>query len=568
MKDDIFLLKSGQEKDDIRVTDWPGPDGQLRWSPDGKRLAYVSDRFGTWGICVADAETYETRCLVQENEFPLRIMGYTPDGKSILFWHGPSVDDGVFSVDVDTGEVTAFLPDPNIFDIEISPDGRWVLAAIDVQGGGSDLYVKPVEGGGWVNVTKPAGWEGQWSPDGRKIFFTSWRDGNGEIYSVDLQRQPVRFNDYQEQIEEREKPSEDPEGEAKAWERNTIAPIEIDFERIEARAQRLTNTPEAEDNLMILPDGKTIVYTRGNEIWAMDLDGKNQRQYVTGTVGLWNMCLQGDGEAIFFLDGGELKKVSARGGEPTEMEWEAEIHRDEREIQTIAFRQAWAFLDEYFYFSDFHGVDWKAEYERYAPYCDGTLVTEDLHHLIKRMIGELNASHLGIFGDPQPSWTATACLGITADPEHRGPGLRVADVMPDGPADQPGPTIAVGEYIMGIEGEEVDNSEEFHRRLNGRTGEPVILLVNNEARLEDAREISIKPVMIDSIRDLRYERWVRNNCEMVRELSDGRVYYAWIEWMGPGPVESCSPMLSVRRAWGNSSVPPPREPSLGSPKLG
>jgi tricorn protease len=573
VREDIFLVKPEFKNDSIRITDWPGPDGDYFWSPSGEELAYVSQINGTSDIWVADAETYETRCLVRDDDFYLDMIGYTWDGGKLLFRHNTG-GDGVFAADPETGEVSRFLPDPDIEDLAISPDGRWVLAQMSDRRSGTDLYIKPLDGGEWVNVTKhPDGnWGCHWSPDGERIYFISGRDDNREIYSLDLRRQPAEFDDYEQQIADKEKEEEDkkppkppppkepekaeapqedeqkPDEEKKPPEEaeekpeeegwkppEPIEPFEIDFERIEDRVRRLTKTDESEGNIMILPDGKTIVYTRENEIWAMEPDGENQRRYVNGSFKFGSVRLQGDGKAIFFVDDSKLKTVPARGGNPSEVSWKAKIHRDTRLVQREAFRQAWALLDESFYAQDLHGVSWRAEYERYSENCDGTLVKDDLHHLIGRMIGELNASHLGIYGGPSPSGPSTAHLGIAADPEHRGPGVRVAEVMPDGPADEPESTIAVGEYIMTLDGEEVANNEHFHELLSGRAGERVKLTVNAEPKAEGAREISIKPV--SSLSGLQYERWVRDNRKMVERLSKGRVYYAHIRSMDTGSRE-------------------------------
>lgn len=574
VREDIFFVKPEFKNDSIRITDWPGPDGDYYWSPSGEELAYVSQINGTSDIWVADAETHETRCLVRDDEFYLDMIGYTWDGTKLLFRHN-SGGDGVFAADPKTGEVRRFLPDPDIEDVAVSPDGRWVLAQISDRRSGTDLYIKLVEGGEWVNVTKdPDGnWGCHWAPDGKMIYFTSRRDGNSEIYSIDLQRQPDKFDDYEQQIadkekeKEKEKPpqpppappepdkAEEPQGNENKPDEETKPPeageekpekeewkppepieaFEIDFEEIEDRAKRLTKSDEDEGNIMILPDGKTIVYTRGSEIWAMDPDGENLRRYVNGSFKFGNVRLQGDGKAIFFVDDSKLKTVPARGGNPSEVSWKAKLHRDTRLSQKEAFRQAWALLDESFYAQDLHGVNWQREYERYAEHCDGTLARDDLHNLIARMIGELNASHLGIYGGPGPSGPPTACLGIVADPEHRGPGIRLADVIPDGPADKPESTIAVGEYILTLDGEEISNNEHFQELLSGRAGERVKLTVSKEPKAEGAREISIKPV--SSLSGLRYDRWVRDNRKMVERLSKGRVYYAHIRSMDNASLE-------------------------------
>ena len=579
LKDDIFFVKPEFKNDSIRVTDWAGPDGDYFWSLDGKELAYISQVNGTADIWVVNGETLEKRCLVRDDKFYLDMLGYSREGTKVLF-RKDAGGAGIFAADAKTGEVTKFLPDPNIEDLAVSPDGRWILAQIAHQRSGTDLYIKPVEGGEWINVTKhPDGnWGCHWTPDGKKIIFISRRDGNSEIYSIDLQRQPDKFEDYEEQEaekrkqeDEKKKPPEPPkppaeppkaeeetepaeggdkpddgdkpkdDGEKKPdeekpddtdWKPKTIDPFEIDFQRIESRAKRLTNTSESEGTIMFLDGGKTVAYTKDKEIWAMEPDGKKQRRLVNGSFSLGSVRLQGDGKQIVFVDGGKLKRVAPRGGNPTDVDWKAKIKRDEREVQKEAFRQGWAALDERFYDQHLHGVDWDAEYARYAAHCDGTLTADEFNHLAGRLIGELNASHLGAYGGPgAPSGPSTATLGITPDGSHVDPGVLVADVMPESPADKPGSTIAVGEYILTIDGEEVSNTERYYELLTGREGERVKLQVGKEPKLEGAREVSIKPISGSAYGRLRYERWVRDNRARAKRMSNGRVFYAHIEGM-------------------------------------
>jgi tricorn protease len=108
--------------------------------------------------------------------------------------------------------------------------------------------------------------------------------------------------------------------------------------------------------------------------------------------------------------------------------------------------------------------------------------------------------------------------------------------MPDSPADKPNSKLAVGDYIMSLDGEAVSNSERFNELLAGRAGERVTLTVNSEPKAEGAREVAIKPISYGAYDDLRYERWVRDNREMTKRLSDGKVYYAHIAGMDEGSL--------------------------------
>ena len=66
---------------------------------------------------MADAKTYETRGIAQEEGSNLHLLGYTPDGESILFLHW-GTHDGVFAVDVETGQVRTFLHDPEAREVQ------------------------------------------------------------------------------------------------------------------------------------------------------------------------------------------------------------------------------------------------------------------------------------------------------------------------------------------------------------------------------------------------------------------------------------------------------------------
>jgi len=62
----------------------------------------------------------------------------------------------------------------------------------------------------------------------------------------------------------------------------------------------------------------------------------------------------------------------------------------------------------------------------------------DLYALISLLLGELNSSHLRIVGKlPTPN-EPTADLGLLFDETHRGPGMKIADVLKRGPADKRG----------------------------------------------------------------------------------------------------------------------------------
>src|SRR5207302_1809141 len=112
------------------------------------------------------------------------------------------------------------------------------------------------------------------------------------------------------------------------------------------------------------------------------------------------------------------------------------IHRDEEFAEM--FEQSWRALKDNFYDPLFHGANWDAVRAKYRPLVKHVAMKEDLYNLIYLMLGELNASHLGIRGVLSFAEETTADLGLIFDESYRGPGLRVAEIVKRGPADRRG----------------------------------------------------------------------------------------------------------------------------------
>ena len=125
-----------------RLTDNPTIDWNPSWSPDGKRIAFMSDRRGNFDIYVMDADGGNLRRLT-DNLHQDWLPSWSPDGEHIAF---SSEKDGNF-----------------------------------------DIYVMDADGGNPRRLTNHPedDWDTTWSPDGKRIAFTSDRDRNFEIYVID-----------------------------------------------------------------------------------------------------------------------------------------------------------------------------------------------------------------------------------------------------------------------------------------------------------------------------------------------------------------------------------------------
>jgi tricorn protease len=176
--------------------------------------------------------------------------------------------------------------------------------------------------------------------------------------------------------------------------------------------------------------------------------------------------------------------------------------------------------------------DVRAKYRDVAASTDAQQFTA----VIQLMLGELNGSHLGFTprpstSDPASTWSpVTAHLGLRWDYSHVGPGLKVRDVIADGPADRRGAGIAAGDVVLRIEGTPVDATTDLARVLNGpATREDVALALRKPEGVE--RSVRIRPARYSAVRSLLYPQWVRENRAAVEQASGGQLGYLHVRAM-------------------------------------
>jgi TolB protein len=158
-----------------------------RWSPDGKRLAWVSTRDGNQEIYIADSDGANIRRLTSEVALD-NSPSWSPDGKRLAFASARAGNFEIHVMDADGGNVRR-LTNHRALDYwpVWSPDGK-CIAFTSNRDGNYEIYVMNADGSGLRNLTRHPAQDNYatWSPDGKRIAFISNRDGGHDVYVMEV----------------------------------------------------------------------------------------------------------------------------------------------------------------------------------------------------------------------------------------------------------------------------------------------------------------------------------------------------------------------------------------------
>jgi Tol biopolymer transport system component len=169
-----------------RLTFDPGDDYAPIWSPDGKRIAWTSNRNGPLAIYQKLASGVGQEELLLKLDVHVSPDSWSPDGRLMLFDRtDPKTREDLWVLPMD-GDRKPFLFLQTPFNegrARFSPDGRFVAYQSDDQGR-NEVYVQtfPASGNKW-QISNNGGSFAIWRNDGREIFYIS---ADGKLMSVEI----------------------------------------------------------------------------------------------------------------------------------------------------------------------------------------------------------------------------------------------------------------------------------------------------------------------------------------------------------------------------------------------
>jgi len=550
IRGEIFVKQNDKEKSrSVNISNHPYRDQDPVWLNDSTIL-FTSDRDGQSDIyLVKSADENKTSLFktlkldvdkVSNTDDEESNLTISPDGKKLAY----QVGRGMLKVsDIDEkGKLsnTKTLLDgwASPDDLSWSPDSKWLAYSLSDLNFNSEIYIHAADNSMEpqnVSMHPRGDRNPYWSTDGSKLGFSSNRNGgNYDVWFVWLKKEDWEKTKrdreegyYFEEDEEEENKKEDKKDKDKKKE---VEPIQIDFNRIYDRLSQVTSLPGNEWSFVIDKKGEMFYFTtstgidQGSDLYKVKWDGSEINQITKGGKRPGGLSYDASEDEVYFVSRGKMSKV--KSDKETSLPHSAAMVIHNAQEREQIFEEAWRALNAGFYDPDFHGNDWEELKEKYKPWALAASTTQDFRYMYNIMLGQLNASHMGLYGsDPEEvQRERTGRLGIEVMPNSKG--VEITHVVPNTPADRTKSKLNVGEVITAVNGVDIEDDTNFFSLFAEETDNQVLLEVEDNGK---TREVVIRPSR--SVRDDLYEEWVRERQELTEKYSNGKLGYIHIRGM-------------------------------------
>ncbi|MFY9463489.1 MAG: S41 family peptidase [Sediminibacterium sp.] len=561
---DVFVtsVEGGVTK---RITNTPSQETFVSFSPDGKSLIYTAERNNKWSIFEsrvvrADEPYFYASTLIKEtpvldnandNTMPL----YSPDGKELAFVenrHNIRIHNLAAKQSrtiLTSKQIFAWVENDQYF--QWSPDGKWLLFDYAVPGSGvGEVGLASADGKKIMNITESGynDYRPKWVLGGKAMLWQSTRDGlraaamgggaQSDAYMMFFTQEALDRYKLSKEDYALLKESEDQKAKADTGKKKTTVKdsVVIEWEGLTQRKAKVTIHSSSMGDALVSKDGETLYYLarfeKGMNLWSTNLRTKETKMLVPLNAGFASMVWDKEQKNIFVSSDGGIIKLDPVSSKQDRVSINGEMMVDAMAERRAMFEHVWRRTKKTFYNSSFHGIDWdsyKPDYERYIGSIGNTY---EFTEMLSELLGELNVSHSGAaYNASGPTADITASLGAFYDPSHKGAGVRIEEVIKDGPLYKAGLNIRPGTIIESIDGEPVGADKDLAQYLNRKAGKNVLLtIVEGGAK----REVAVKPVTPGEENSLLYKRWVKRNVDEVDRMSGGTLGYVHVPGMNDG----------------------------------
>jgi len=559
LRGDVFVT-SVDHRTTKRITNTAEQERGVSFSKDGRTLYYAAERNGHWGIwqtSLTDKNDKGFTYAVKMEEKLVTAPGETcfqmqvsPDGKMLAYLKDRTA---VAVMDIKSGKERILLDKSVNYSysdgdqsFEWSPDSRYILCNYQANGGwnNEDVALIDVETGEITDLTESGYTDSnfRWALKGKAMTWASDRAGyrshgswgaEDDIYIMFFDG--MRYLDFMRDKEDREiaemmkdekEKKDEKKDSVKAEKKPEALVLQLDDRK--ERIVRLTRASGRLGDHYLTQDGKKLYYMvrleNGMDLCMLDLENNSVK--VVSKVVYGSLYPTPDDKYLYLLSGGGISKMSTSNGSRETVSFSGDFEYKAAEEREYIFNHVWKQVNEKFYVTDIHGIDWEGyrkTYEKFLPHIDNNF---DFQEMLSEMLGELNGSHTGARYQYR-SGLNMADLGVLYDLDHDGDGLKIKEVVKGGTLYIQDPEVKAGDIIEAIDGTKVTAGMDWYPLLKGKSGKKTVLTISKGGK--KAVDIYVEPAA--TMATQLYRRWVEQREEMVKEMSGGRVGYVHVEGM-------------------------------------
>ena len=506
-----------------------------KWSPDGKWIAYISDRTGETEVWL-QGEDGEPQQLTKGSDTYIRQVIWSPDSKTLLYTDRKN---RLVAVDVASKKKQTLMQNPNgePSGVAYSPDSKWLTYTKSANNEMGVVYVYNIATKAEYPVTER--WYDSSSPvfstDGKYLIFTSARDFNSTYSQTEWNHVYTRMNGVYMAMLSEDTPSPllPTDGAAEQPKAEGEVVVKIDPENLPGRIVKLPVAAGSYRNFY--SDGKKVYYSAMGGTKAFDLKSQKEETVVDGA----SYTLTAGSKKALFTKGRQLfvadfptAKANLKDAVSTK---DMVAHVDYMEEWAQIYDEVWRAFRDGFYLENMHGLDWKAikkKYEVLVPYAKTRL---DLNYIIGEMISEVGCGHAYVNPGEMPALERIPMGLLGAEFKRDKSGFfRIEKILPGGvyseklrsPLAEPGVGVKEGEYIVAIDGVPTSSVKNIYQLLVGKANVLTELSVNSTASAAGARKVVVNPIADEY--PLYHYNWVQDNIRKVEKATNGKVGYIYI----------------------------------------
>ncbi|MCZ2151966.1 MAG: PDZ domain-containing protein [Bryobacterales bacterium] len=533
------------------------------WSPDGSKIALISDRSGEEELYLINQDGSGALDQLTTNGHEMRYRPqWSPDGRKIAF---SNKDGELYVLTIADKSLRHVARDPrgNLRDFEWSPDSGYLSFSLSNRTDNTTINIWSEKEnklrqvtGELFDSTQPV-----WDPEGNYLYFLSVREYAPLLSDLEWNFAGARNRGIFAMALRTDTPhpfpprSDEVKIEAKPEKKEAKPEFRIDFDGIESRVARVP-LPAANYTGLGAIKGH-LIYTRaGNSFYGRDPDRQPdlaiysiaERKESVIAEGIAAVGVSFSGNKLVVRQGQALNVYDAT---PKGKDTRKSVNVSNLGVDRVPslewsqiFHEVWRRYRDFFYVKNMNGYDWDALRRQYQPQLEYVGHRYDLNYVMGEMVAELNVSHAYIDGGDFdiPRRTPVALPGARFELDEASGRYRIGRIFEGqneeaiyrSPLTEIGVNAKVGDYVLAIDGEDLAAPTNPYKLLRGKTDHPVHLLLNGSPDKNGAREVAVNP--LTSEQNLIYLEWVTANRHKVEKLTGGRVGYIHVPDMGANGI--------------------------------